>query len=230
MNITASRLTQWAGLSAILAGIIFVAIQPIHPPDVLASVTTAPWALATSLKFAFGLLGLLGLAGIYARQAHQVGWLGLAGYLLFSLFLALTAVFAFAQAFILPLVAADAPKFVDGFLGLATGSASPVSLGAIPTVYALGGVGYIAGTLMFGIATFRAGILPRWAAVLLAVAGPVTVPAVQLLPHALERFAAAPGGIALALLGYAIWSERRAHAAEGLPREAMSQAGQTGAA
>ena len=212
-----------------LAGFLFVAIQPIHPPDVLSSVSTDSWVVVTSLKFAFGLLGLLGLAGIYARQANQVGWLGLAGYLLFSVFLALTAVFAFAQAFILPLLATDAPRFVEGFLGLATGTASEVSLGPIPTVYALAGIGYLVGTLTFGIATFRAGVLPRWAAGMLALAGPLSIIAVQLLPHALERFAAAPGGIALAWLGYAVWTERRAHASERLPREAMAQAGQIGA-
>ena len=38
------------------------------------------------------------------------------------------------------------------------------------------------GGLLFGIATFRAGILPRWAAGLLAV-GTVLAPVAALLPH-----------------------------------------------
>ena len=38
MKIAASSLIRWAGLSAMAAGIIFVVIQPIHPPDVLSSV------------------------------------------------------------------------------------------------------------------------------------------------------------------------------------------------
>ena len=33
MKITASSLIRWAGLSAMAAGIIFVVIQLIHPPD-----------------------------------------------------------------------------------------------------------------------------------------------------------------------------------------------------
>jgi hypothetical protein len=213
-----------------VAGILFVVIQPIHPPDVLSSVTTGQWAIVTSLKFLMALFGLVGVAAIYARQVNQVGWLGLAGYLLFSLFFALTTVFAFTEAFVLPLLATDAPRFVDGILGLATGAASEVNLGPIPTVYALAGVGYIVGGLMFGIATFRAGILPRWAAGMLALGGPVSILAVSLLPHALERFAAAPGGIALAWLGYAIWSERRESAAAAMPDRALSQVGQTGTA
>ena len=36
------NLIRSAGLAAMGAGIIFAAIQPIHPLDVLASVTTCP--------------------------------------------------------------------------------------------------------------------------------------------------------------------------------------------
>jgi len=64
------------------------------------------------------------------------------------------------------------------------------------------------GTLLFGIAIFRARILSRWAAGLLALAGPLSV-IMKLLGHPLDRLAAVPMGIALAWLGYALWSERR---------------------
>ena len=222
MSITSSKLIRWAGLSAVLAGILFVVIQPIHPPDVLSSVSTGQWAVITSLKMAMAVFGLFGVTGIYARQAERAGWLGLVGYLLFSLFLALTTAFAFAEAFILPLLATDAPEFVEGFLGLASGSPSDVALGAIPTIYAMAGAGYILGGLLFGIATFRAGVLPRWPAAILAVAGPASVLAVSLLPHGVERFAAAPGGLALAWLGYAVWAERRESAEEPMPGTAVA--------
>jgi hypothetical protein len=36
---------------------------------------------------------------------------------------------------------------------------------------------------------------------------------VALIPHAFARYAAVPMGLALACLGYALWSERREHAA-----------------
>jgi hypothetical protein len=41
MKITASNLIRWSGVAAMAAGIIFAGIQPIHLPDVLASVTTS---------------------------------------------------------------------------------------------------------------------------------------------------------------------------------------------
>ena len=40
---TVSGLLRGAGLAALAAGIIYAGIQPIHPPDALASVTTAAW-------------------------------------------------------------------------------------------------------------------------------------------------------------------------------------------
>jgi hypothetical protein len=202
------------------AGIIFVVILLINPPYVLSSVTTDAWAISESSKVAMCILGLIGLTGLYARQANEAGWLGLAGYLLFSLFYALTLPFVFAQAFILPLLATTAPAFVESWLGIIKNPGAPVemNLGALPVLYRLAGfAGYLIGGLLFGIATFRAGVLPRWAAGLLAVAGPLGPVAVALLPHALERYAGVPLGLALVWLGYALFSERREQAAEPAP-------------
>src|ERR687893_3000111 len=216
MKITASSLIRWAGLSAMAAGTIFVVILLINPPYVLSSVTTDAWAISESSKVAMCILGLLGLTGLYARQANEAGWLGLAGYLLFSLFYALTLPFVFAQAFILPLLATTAPAFVESWLEIINPE-SPVetNLGALPVLYWLAGVaGDMLGGLLFGIAKFCAGVLPRWAAGLLAVAGPLGPVAGGLLPHALERYVGVPLGLALVWLGYALFSERREQASD----------------
>src|SRR5918997_380275 len=213
MKITASNLIRWAGLAALVAGIIFAGIQPIHPPDELSSVTTGTWAIITTLKLAMCLLFLAGITGIYARQVERAGWLGLAGFLVLTLSWWLQTAYVFAEAFILPVLASAAPHFVDSFLGIARGNPGE-NLGALPAIYSLGiGIPYMLGGLLFGIATLRAGILPRWPAGLLAVAAVLT-PAATLLPHAIQRLAAIPVGIALAWLGYALWSERRAQASD----------------
>ena len=225
MKITASSLIRWAGLAAMLSGILFIVIQTIHPPDVLSSVTTARWAVVHYLSIVMDMLGMLGVAGIYARQVEKSGWLGLAGYLLLSLFYALTLAFQFAEAFISPVLATEAPKFVHGFLGIPGGHASEVNLGALPAVYSLltGLLGYVLGGLLFGIATLRAGILPRWAAGLLAFAAVSPPLLASLLPHPLDRILAVPMGLALAWLGYALWSERREQAAEPVPGKGSPQ-------
>lgn len=212
----AKSLIRWAGVAAIGAGVIFAVIQPIHPPDELASVTTSAWAIITTAKTVMCLLFLLGFAGLYARQVDKAGWLGLAGFLLLIVSWWLQTAFVFAEAFILPPLANQAPEFVDGLLGtIAAGRASKADLGALPALYNLGvGIPYMLGGLLFGIATFRAGVLPSLPAGLLAASGPLAMLMVALLPHQLERFAAVPMGLAMAWLGYALCTEQREKVAE----------------
>lgn len=209
MKITTPKLVHWAGLSAMVAGLIFAGIQPIHPPDVISSVNTSFWAVITSLKTVMSIFGLFAIAGLYARQVEETGWLGLAGYLLLSIFYAVQMCYSFAEVLILPLLSTVAPSFVESALGMASGGGGEMNLGAFATVYSLVSALYMLGLLFFGIAIFRARILSPWAAGLLAFSGPLAIIMVMLLPHQVERLAAMPMGIALAWLGYSLWSERR---------------------
>ncbi len=212
-TITGATLIRGAGVALMVAGLIFAGIQPIHPADVVASVSTSAWAIITPLKTAMCVLFLLGLTGLYARQVNQAGWLGLVGFLVMSIGWMLQMAFVFAETFIMPALAPTAPAFVDGFLGISYGHTGTAHLGALPALYSLGvTIPYLLGGLLFGLATLRAGVLPRWAAALLAVAATLT-PLAALLPHNIQRFAAIPVALALAALGYALWSERRAAAA-----------------
>lgn len=208
MNITASGLIRWSGLAAIAAGLIFAGIQPIHPPDVLASVTTNLWTVIIGLKLAMCLFFLIGTTGLYARQAEKAGWLGFAGFALLTISFWLQTAFVFAELFILPVLATTTPAFIDSYLGVVNGHPGEMNIGALVPAYGVLGICYLLGGLLFGIATVRAAVLPRWPAILLAVAAVIT-PAAALLPHALQRYAAVPMGIALIWLGYSLWSERR---------------------
>jgi hypothetical protein len=213
MKPTASKLIRWAGFAAMVGGIFYVVVGLFHPPNILSSATTTQWAIVHALATAMCFLFLLGITGLYARQVKEAGWLGLAGFLLFSLSWVLTAPFTFVETFILPQLATEAPTLAQGFLGIFTGSAGEINFGVLANLWKLTGFLYILGGLLFGIATFRAGILPRWAAGLLAV-GSLLAPVAALLPPAQEPKVAVPVGIALAWLGYALWSERREQAAE----------------
>src|SRR5664279_514812 len=152
------------------------------------------------------------MAGLYARQAEESGWLGLVGFVLLSLWFVLVMGFTFVEAFVLPHVATAAPAFVEGWMGMLVGPASKFDLGVMPTLWTLTGPIYILGGLLFGIGTFRARILPRWAGILLAV-GTAIGPVAILFPPEYQPKVAVPVGLALAWLGYALWSERRAQAA-----------------
>ena len=197
-----------SGLAAILAGAIFAGIQPFHPPDVLSSVTTGAWTIIISLKLIMCILFLAGTAGLYARQATSIGWLGLLGLVLLSLSWWLQTGFVFAELLILPVLATSTPEFVESYLGVVNGNPGDFQIGALVPIYALLGVCYLLGGLTFGIATLRAGILPRWPALLLALSAAAT-PAAALLPHEIQRLAAIPMGAAFAWLGYALLRERR---------------------
>jgi hypothetical protein len=215
MKTTASNIIRLAGLPAMGSGIAFIVMQAIHPLDVLSSVTTGGWTIVHYLGVAMGLLGLFGMTGIYARQVEKAGWLGLAGYLLLSLFYAITTAFQFIEAFVSPVLATAAPQFVEGLLGVASGHPTGFNLGALPMVYNLSGfVGYMLGGLLFGIATFRAGILPRWAGALLVVGVVLPLIGSGLVPHPFDRIFAVPVALAVAWLGYALWTERREKASE----------------
>ena len=211
-----STVIRWAGLSAVVAGVLYVVQTIIHPTDDPSSVVTSLWAISHYLLLGYFVFGLLGISGIYARQVEEAGLLGLVGFLMFFVWLALSTAFVFIEAFILPLLATEAPQFVEGFLGIFDGSVGESNLGVLEAVLPLGALLYIVGGLLFGISILRAGILPRWAAIVFIV-GTVSALSVTLLPEGVGRFAAVPYGLGLAWLGYALWSERQEKASEPLP-------------
>ena len=212
-KMTTSTLMRLAGLSAMLAGLSSIVVGMFHPLNIPSSVTTATWVNVHIFAIAMGFFGLFGLVGLYARQAEKSGWLGLAGFVMFSTWLALMMPFSFVEAFILPHLAAGLPAFVEGFLGMFTGIASEIELGVLPTLWTISGPLYIFGPLLFGIATFRARVLPRWAGALL-VFGAVLVPVGALVPPEYQPRIMLPVGLALVWLGYALFSERREKASQ----------------
>jgi hypothetical protein len=209
VKISNTNLLRAAGLCAVLAGICYVLVGLFHPPNLASSVTSIRWQVVHVLACAMSFFGVLGMAGLYARQAVKSGWVGLAGYLLFSLWLVLIMGFSFVEAFILPRVAHATPTFVQSWMGMFTGPKGSFDLGVLPTIWTLSAPVYILGGLLFGVATWRAGILPRWAGALLA-AGTVLAPVASQLPNASQPKVAVPVGVALVWLGYALWSERPA--------------------
>ena len=212
-----------------VAGLCFIVIGMFHPVNVPSSVTTATWVNVHIFATALGFFGLFGMAGLYARQVEKSGWLGLAGFLLFSAWMTLVCGFSFVEAFILPRLATEFPAFVTGFLGMFSSIPSQVDLGILPTLWNISGPMYILGPLLFGIATFRARVLPRWAGALL-VLGAVLIPVGALVPPEYQPKIMIPVGLALAWLGYALFSERRAPASEPAPCEESPQLSQPVAA
>jgi hypothetical protein len=208
MKVTHADLIRWAGLSALIAGLCYVFVGIFHPANVPAAVTTTRWETVHVTACAMSFFGVLGLAGLYVRQAVKVGWLGLVGFVLLSLWMVVVMGFSFVEAFVLPRIATATPSFVAGWMGMFNGDPSRINLGALPTVWTMTAPLYIGGGVLFGIATYRARILPRGAAVLLAL-GTALAPLASRLSLAWQPKTAIPTGVALAWLGYALMTERQ---------------------
>ncbi|GAA2616798.1 hypothetical protein [Paractinoplanes durhamensis] len=204
-----TSLTRAAALAAAVAGVLFIAVQINHPAMDVASVTTTEWAIRNIAKVVLSALALAGITGMYLRQIRPAGVLGLVGYLLFSVgFLAMLSI-AFVAATVLPTVAGRQPAYVQDVLDAAAGGSATGDIGLIQPALLVSAAGYLLGGLLFGVALFRARVLARWAAALLA-AGTAGTVALQVLPQSFERPFAVPTGVALIGLGLSLWRHPRA--------------------
>jgi len=204
MTITPASLTRSAGLAAVAAGTIFIAVQLNHPQLTVAGVQPAEWAIRSSLKILMGALALVGITGMYLHQVRKMGVLGLIGFVLFAANYLVIVSTSFVAAIVLPVIADTSPAYVTNVLVAASGHHPPGDTGALYSVILLGGFLYLAGSLIFGIALYRARVLPRWAAALLAVGG-LAAAGLSLMPDPWFRLLAVPNGIAMIALGYSLW-------------------------
>jgi len=213
MTVTATGLTRAAGISAAAAGVIFIAVQINHPPMDVASVATNEWVVRNSAKVAMSALALVGITGMYLRQVRQVGLLGLIGYLLFGAGYLLMFATEVISAYVLPGLVNVAPGYVNDILAAAAGGTPVGDIGAMKTVLAVTGVGYLVGGLIFGIALFRARILAQWASALLAV-GTIATGSLAFLPESFNRPMVVPVGVAFVGLGVSLWRDQRSRGLE----------------
>ncbi|WAH97158.1 hypothetical protein [Arthrobacter sp. MMS18-M83] len=227
MSITTTKLTRAAGLCAVAAGLLFAAVQFNHPHLDANFVTTTEWTVRQTMKVLMAVLALLGITGMYLRQVKQTGVLGVIGYVLFSAgYLTMLSVEVIGTV-VLPSIAHSAPEYVNDVLAASTSGQAAGDIGLMQPLLSFMGIGYLGGGLLFGIALFRANILARWAAVLLAV-GTVATIAIPLLPQINERLLALPTAVALVGLGISLWREQRA-VGHSLPTESTSPLDRAGA-
>jgi hypothetical protein len=213
MSITASTLTRTASIALVIAGVIFILIQPLHPHEDVASITTGTWFVVHVLSLTMAVLALAGITAVYLSQITRSGIFGLLGYLVFSLFFITQAAVNFAEAFILPLSAAGSPELTEDVASLfATGYVLQTDVGPLAIVGSAGALLYLGGGILFAVGVLRANILPRWTGILLIVAALASLSA-AILPHELARYAAVPMGIALIALGVALFAQQRTAAA-----------------
>jgi len=229
MTITTTTLTRAAGVAAAVGGLLYIGVQVRHPNLDLALITTTEWKVRQTMKVLFASLSLAGITGIYLRQVTRVGVLGLIGYLTLATgFLAMVGVELIGLV-VVPAIATTSPGYVSDVLAVAVpGGHATGDLGLIQPLISLMGIGFLAGSVLFGIALFRANVLARWAAALLAV-GAVATLAIPVVPQVNFRLFAIPTGIALVGLGHSLWRDQRAPVAQTVPSSATAQLDPAGA-
>lgn len=220
---SSATLYRLSGLALLIALLLQVLGFVLHPPGERAVDVLQPtYGPAHLILFVSWLFALLGLTGFYARQAHRAGMLGLIGFA--------TTVFAAAYHFYLLLYEAYAT------VALAGDPATRALIGDGPLAHgagALGPLGFasILAFPLFGIATVRAGVLPRpagWLQIL-------SIPAFLLSALVISPDAPAPlpGVAPIAFLyyltflgyawgGYALWTGQQ-RAGEPAPRRETPQ-------
>ena len=155
---SSANLIRWSGLISLLAGILFALAAFIHPAgEDLAAYNSPNWVTAHLLGWVSVMLMQLGLIGLYARQMERIAWLGLVGFVLAFIGTAFAGAIQFMVATVIPVVAEKATAIFPQVR-------RPPAF-AVP-LFALGfGLGYV----LFGIATMRAGVLPRWSGLLMSI-------------------------------------------------------------
>lgn len=203
-----TKYIRWGGLAAILGPLLVLAANVYQlwvtwsydggpsGPSPEALIEVAP----TTTYIAFGgirLLGatllLFGLIALYAYQAEAAGTLGLIGFvgsMAGILFLMGPAWFGlFAE----PVLAEEAPAFLES---ARTGEVGPLlGIGLLVPIFV-----QAIGWTIFGVATYRAGVYPRRAAVVLVVGALLLFVPVQGVPVVFQ--------LAVAWLGFLLFSGR----------------------
>ncbi len=212
MSITTTHLIRAAGVSAVVAGLLFCGVQINHPPVDLAFVSTTEFAVRQAMKIGFTLFALIGITGMYLSQVKKAGVLGLIGYLTLGAGFIAMLTLEIAAVVILPAIAHTSPEYVSAAIGVALGGKAAFDIGLMSALNSFVGVTYMAGGLIFGIALFRANVLARWASIMLAIATPLSI-LIPLLPFINQRLFAVPTGLALIALGSSLWLTFRSQGA-----------------
>jgi hypothetical protein len=192
MTLTTTTLTRAAGLAAVAGGLLFIAVQFKHPLLDAPFTTTAEYAVRESAKILMVVLSLIGITGLYLRQVRQTGVLGLVGWAVLGVgYLTILSIQVVAVV-VLPDLVPSQPGYVEDLLAVAHSGTPIGDVGRFQILNWIA-ITYIAGGFLFGIALFRANILPRWAAALMSVGAVATIATFE-LPELTQRLFAVPAG------------------------------------
>lgn len=193
---SSSNLVRWSGLAALAGGVLVIASDVLNAA--LFSDKQSSEVMLTSAWFIVQILGLVALAlitialmGMYLHQVQQAGVLGLIAFVIAFSGMLMVFGLSWSEYFLGPMIAKAAPELLEAEPSATLAAGSILSM----VLFALG-------WLLFGLASLRARVLPRGAAVLLTVGALISFVLTSLdLP-----LWSVVLGIAVAWMGYVLWS------------------------
>jgi hypothetical protein len=168
-----SELIRWDAIGLMMAGLTWLVLGLAAVLGILQAI---PGREDIALLAVALLLTAAGLAGLHTMQRGHYGLLGQAGF-----YLALVAI----------------AGRILGIVVYAAGSSALEGISFPATA------GMLVGFVLYGVATLRAGVLPRWYGLVLIVSMPVSL----LVP---TYYGTVLFGLFLVVLGFALWSRRGA--------------------
>ena len=144
------------GAALIFASQVVGAFLPTDPTTMAVTAAGVPFLVFALLKLVGFVLLMLGLVGLYARQSAAAGLLGFVGFLTAFAGTAFVMGDWWFEAFVVPWLARVSPALV------VTPADGTLLLGGVLSFTA-----FTLGWVLFGAATFRARVFPRWVAALL---------------------------------------------------------------
>lgn len=167
-----SGLVRWGAIGLMLGGVTWLVLGL---SAALGYLDAIPGREDVVLYIIAHLFTAAGLVGFHTLQKESYGLLGQAGF-----YLALVAITARILGAVVFLAGSSALEWIS----------LPATLGML------------VGLVIYGVATLRAGVLPRWYGLALIVSMPVTLP--------LSVYGTALFGLIVVVLGYGLWLHRGA--------------------
>jgi hypothetical protein len=165
-----SGLLRWGAMGLMLGGAVWLVLGL---SNVFGYLRAIPGREDVALLVLALLLTAAGLVGLHALQKESYGLLGGTGF-----YIALVSLAARTLGAVAFLAGSSALEWIS-----------------LP-----GTLGMLIGFMAYGLATLRAGVLPRWYGLTLILSLPVSLP--------LAVYGTALFGLILVVLGYALWSRK----------------------
>ncbi len=176
-----SGLVRWGAVGLVLGGAVWLVLGL---SAVIGLLQAIPGREDVVLLIVALLLTAAGLVGLHALQGARYGFFGRAGF-----YVALVALLARALGAGVYLAGSSALQWIS---------------------YPWGTVAMLVGFVAYGVATVRAGVLPLWYGLALALSVPISLP--------LAAYGTMLFGLVMGVLGYALWSRKDAATGRPSPR------------